>query len=266
LQAGKYDLSAAMSPIQIAFSLQDATPKEITFRVLKGWRIEEVAESLPTSGFEFTPQEFLNIARIRPPGYTFSEQLPNQSTMHISPYPIEGFLLPDTYVLPRNTDAVMFITTMLKNFDSKVDDTIREGLSKQDLSLYQGVILASIVEHEALLDEEKPTIASVYLNRLAESMKLEADPTVQYAVGGKAGHGWWSSALSVADLETESPYNTYLNEGLPPTPIGSPTLSSLRSVASPSVTSYFYFRALCDGSGKHAFSQTYEEHLQNACR
>ena len=268
IQAGKYDLSAAMSPIQIAFTLQDATPKEINFNILRGWRVEEIAAAIPTSGLEFPPDAFLQIARIRPPGYSFSEQLPVNSKIvaNGSPYPVEGFLLPDTYTLPRDASPVMLMTAILQNFDKKVDATIRQGIAEQDLSIYEGITLASIIEHEAMLEDEEPTIASVYLNRITSGMKLEADPTIQFAVGAQAGRGWWPSPLTVTDLETDSPYNTYLYDGLPPSPIGSPTLSAIRAVAFPASSGYFYFRALCDGSGKHAFAQTYEEHVQNACR
>jgi UPF0755 protein len=95
-------------------------------------------------------------------------------------------------------------------------------------------------------------------------MKLEADPTVQYAIGSESG-GWWKTSLTVDDLNVQSPYNTYLYDGLPPGPIANPGLAALRAVAYPAETTYLYFRAMCDGSGRHAFAVTYEEHLENAC-
>jgi UPF0755 protein len=97
-------------------------------------------------------------------------------------------------------------------------------------------------------------------------MKLDSDPTVQYALGyNTAAATWWTNPLSASDLQFDSPYNTYLYPGLPPGPICNPGLSALNAVAYPAQTPYYYFRAACDGSGRHAFAQTYEEHLRNAC-
>jgi len=126
--------------------------------------------------------------------------------------------------------------------------------------------LASIVEREAVLDEEMPLIASVFLNRLAAGMKLEADPTVQYALGYTAEQAaWWKNPLSAADLGVDSPYNTYRFPGLPPGAICNPGLGALQAVAFPAQTAYYYFRADCENLGAHNFAKTYEEHLGNAC-
>jgi len=98
-------------------------------------------------------------------------------------------------------------------------------------------------------------------------MKLDTDPTVQYALGYNASQGtWWTNPLSSADLQFDSPYNTYLYAGLPPGPIANPSLSALRAVAFPAETPYYFFRARCDGSGLHVFAVTFEEHLQNGCQ
>ena len=128
------------------------------------------------------------------------------------------------------------------------------------------MILASIVEREAVKDEEKPLIASVYLNRLKIGMKLDADPTVQYALGFDFTNGtWWKNPLSLNDLQFDSPFNTYIYAGLPPAPIANPGLNSLQAVAFPAETPYYFFRAKCDGSGFHFFSETFEEHVANGC-
>jgi peptidoglycan lytic transglycosylase G len=145
-------------------------------------------------------------------------------------------------------------------------NNIRDGLDRQGLSIYQAVTLASIVEREAVHYDEAPMIASVYLNRLKIGMKLDADPTVQYALGYDAvNQTWWTNPLSVDDLKINSPYNTYATDGLPPTPISNPGLEALRAVAFPAETSYYYFSAKCDDSGYHNFAQTFQEHLQNLC-
>jgi len=128
------------------------------------------------------------------------------------------------------------------------------------------VTLASIVQREAIVVDEQPMIASVFYNRLRKPMKLDSDPTVQYAVGyNQSQKTWWTNPLSVKDLKIDSLYNTYIKVGLPPSPIASPGLSALRAVAYPAQSPYFYFRARCDGSGLHAFSSTYDEHLNNSC-
>jgi UPF0755 protein len=127
------------------------------------------------------------------------------------------------------------------------------------------VTLASIVEREAAVAEEMPQIASVFLNRLALGMKLDADPTVQFALGRQPDGGWWKAGLTFADLEIDSPFNTYRFAGLPPGPIANPGLASLEAVAQPTETVYLFFRAACDGSGRHLFAVTFEEHQANAC-
>ena len=114
--------------------------------------------------------------------------------------------------------------------------------------------------------EEQPIIASVFLNRLSIGMRLETDPTVQYAIGLNPATGsWWKSPLALVDLQVDSPYNTSKINGLPPGPIASPALSALQAVAYPAQTPYYFFRARCDGSGLHLFAETFEGHLQNAC-
>jgi UPF0755 protein len=104
------------------------------------------------------------------------------------------------------------------------------------------------------------------LNRIKTGMKLDADPTVQYALGyNPIQRTWWTNPLTAADLQVASPYNTYVTDGLPPTPISNPGLVSLQAVAHPAESDYFYFNARCDGSGYHEFARTFEEHLQNLC-
>jgi UPF0755 protein len=258
VQAGDYTLSPAMTPVQIAHTLQDATPGEVRFGVLAGWRLEEIAAALPTSGLSIDPQAFLEAARMRPQGYSFSADLPQQITM-------EGFLFPDVYKIKRYASADDLIASMLSNFDQKVTPELRQGFARQGLTLYEAVTLASIVQREAVVPGEMDTIASVFLNRLAAGMKLDSDPTVQYALGYEARKNtWWTNPLTSTDVD--SPYNTYLYPGLPPGPIDNPGLEALEAVAYPQSTPYYYFRAACDGSGRHNFARTYQEHLDNACR
>ncbi len=259
LQAGEYSLSPAAPAVEIAHSLQDATPGEVEFNVLPGWRLEEIAAALPTSGLSFSEQDFLAAAAQIPPGYSFSEEIPAGGTL-------EGFLSPGSYRLPREASPDDFVRSLLDRFEDNLGENLRAGFSHQGLNLYQAVTLASIVEREAMNQEEMPLIASVFYNRLEAGTKLDSDPTVQYALGYNPDQQtWWTNPLSLADLQFDSPYNTYRSPDLPPGPIANPSLTALQAVAYPAQTPYFYFRAACDGSGKHDFSETFEEHLQKEC-
>lgn len=259
LKSGQFSLSTTMSPVQIAAELMDAALKDAIITVLPGWRIEEVAANVAVSGLSITAEAFIAAA------YS-----PTQAHLAILPVSnissLEGFLFPGSYVLPRESGLEDLLPMILTAFTEQVDTTLRDGFERQGLSLVDAVNLASIVEREAVVSEEKPLIASVFYNRLAINMRLETDPTVQYALGFNEGtNSWWKSPLFIADLAVVSPYNTYQNYGLPPGPISNPDLGSLRAVAFPAETPYYYFRAACDGSGRHNFAVTFEEHLNNSC-
>ncbi len=260
LQAGKYSLSPAVTPIDLAQILQDATPSDVTLSILSGWQMEEIAATLPTSGLEITPDEFLLAA---------SSPAQQGITLPYTPEgsSLEGFLYPASYRIPRQTTAKELISILLEAFNSRLSLEILDGLRAQGLDAYQAVTLASIVEREAVVAEEMPMIASVFLNRLAIGMALEADSTVQYARGfNQEQNTWWTNPLSGRDLQFDSPYNTYLYAGLPPRPIANPGSRALRAVAFPAQSPYYYFRATCDDSGSHTFSETFDEHLGKACQ
>jgi peptidoglycan lytic transglycosylase G len=259
IQAGQYSLSPALPPIEIARALQDATPKEVTLSVLEGWRLEEIAETIATTGLEFDGQEFLREVESPRSGYTFLEDLPPGNSL-------EGLLSPGIYRLPRESTVDEVVSRLLDEFAASLTPELLSGFEQQGLSMYEAITLASIVEREAIIKDEMPLIASVLLNRLAVGMRLEADSTVQYALGFNQNQNtWWTNPLSSQDLQIDSAYNTYRYPGLPPGPIANPGVSALRAVAFPATTPYYYFRAACDDSGKHNFSETYEEHLNNAC-
>ena len=256
IQAGEYRLNAAMSAIDIAREIQDATSTEVTFVILPGWRMEEIAASYSTSGLSITPEEFLDAAQNPPDDFEFLSDADSA----------EGFFSPDSYVLSRNISADELVTKLVRNFASRLTPDLMNGFEEQGLTVYEAVTLASIVEREAVQDEEKPLIASVYLNRLNIGMKLDADPTVQYAIGfNLLQDTWWTNPLSLEDLKFDSPFNTYIYSGLPPAPISNPGLESLQAVAFPAESLYYFFRAKCDGSGYHSFAETFEEHVANGC-
>lgn len=258
IQAGHYLLSGAMTPRQVAEALQRATLPPMVVTIPEGWRLEQIAESLEGSGVSFSSQDFLDSA------YSGLVSSPLIADLPV-PTQLEGFLFPDTYHLDAQSTAIDLLTAMLQSFDRRVTSDLRSGFAGQGLSLHQAVTLASIVEREAIVADERPMIASVFLNRLAQGMRLDADPTVQYALGRQPDGSWWKAGLTLDDLQIASPYNTYVHTGLPPGPIANPGLESLRAVAAPAETPFLYFRAACDGSGRHVFAETLEEQLQNAC-
>jgi UPF0755 protein len=229
--------------------------------VPEGRRVAEVADSLDQSGVSSRDQ-FVDLV-LHPPAdlTTIVGGVPNGHSL-------EGYLYPDSYRFRRGESARDVARTMLQDFHDRVPSDLASAFAANGLSLYQGVTLASIVEREAVVPSDRPIVASVYVNRLKRGMRLQADPTVQYALFGddrqSAPGSYWKRSLTFADLAIESPYNTYQMTGLPPGPICSPGLASLVAVAHPSVSDYLYFVAKPDGS--HAFSATFEEQQQNVAR
>jgi len=256
IQTGTYRLSPVQTGRDIAQMLKSTTLTEVIFSVLPGWRMEEIATSLPSSGLNITPTAFLAAASApaNAPGY-----LPAGATA-------EGFLSPGDYTLPRSTSAEQLVFLLLQSSSSELTPDLQSGFSSHGLTVFQAVTLASIIQREAVVADEMPMIASVFYNRLAVNMRLQTDPTVQYALGYDATHAtWWTNPLSLDDLKVDSPYNTYLHPGLPPGPISNPGLAALQAVAAPARSNYFYFQARCDKSGLHNFAETLAQHQQNNC-
>jgi UPF0755 protein len=259
IEAGGYVLTGDMTVRDIAEALQSAELRDRSFTVVEGWRREQIAQALAGADLGITEEGFMQASSSLPAEYSPFFDLPPSAS-------VEGFLFPDTYSINIDMTADELVISMLENFNKRISTDLRTALLDQGLSLYQGVILASIVEREAVVPDERELIASVFINRLILDMKLEADPTVQYALGQQPEGSWWKAPLSLSDLEVNSPYNTYLYQGLPAGPICNPGLDSLQAVAYPASTSYLYFRAQCDGSGRHFFALTFEEHQMNACQ
>jgi len=173
-----------------------------------------------------------------------------------------------TYSFAHNVTAQDVVSAMVKALADRLTPDLVRQAAAEGMSVQQLLTLASIVEREALLPEERPVIASVYLNRIREDMNLQADPTVQYAVtaipGNVSRFGYWKQELTMSDLQYDSPYNTYARKGLPPGPICNPGLDSILAVVHPAQTDYLFFVARPDGS--HAFSRTFDEHERNVQR
>ena len=245
IQPGEYQFSNSMSELELADSLGNPIPTQTTISILAGWRKEEIAETLADLGLDLSRDAFL-------------EAVEDQKK--------EGYLFPGSYQVERNISAEILVDTFYQRFLSQITSDLEEAINASGLTIQQAVILASIIEREAVLEEEMPQIASVFLNRLEIDLNLAADPTVQYAIGYNEHHQtWWTNPLSLDNLNLNSPYNTYKYNGLPPGPICNPGLPALLAIAYPADTSYLYFRAACDGSGQHLFAETFAEHLGNAC-
>ena len=256
LQAGVYLIPREITPKLLADSLIDPNPEDVAFSFPAGWRVEEIAGLLPSSGLNIQPDEFIE--------YVKNAAIGETTFGKINGY--EGFLFPGEYQILRDATLEDLVQELTGRFTQQLPADYEQRLNEIGLTLYEGVILASIIEKEAVISDEAPIIAGVFLNRLAMGMPLQSDPTVQYALGYIEESGtWWKNPLSANDLTFESPYNTYQTNQLPPSPICNPGMNSLLSIVNAQKTDHLFFRAACDGSGLHIFSRTYQEHLEAAC-
>ncbi len=257
LEAGEYELRANMTMNELIDSLQHGRLREVSVTIPEGKRAEEVAALLEERGI-VESSVFLGLVRSSSPAYDFLQD--RRADARTS---MEGFLFPETYLIPADYDAQQVLDLLVMTFAESFSAEMRQAAAEAGMSVYEVVTLASIVEREAVVAEERPIIASVYLNRLEQGMYLQSDPTVQYALGYQEDAGqWWKIPMSLEeDVVVDSPYNTYMYPGLPPGPICSPGLASMQAVLEPADTPYLFFFSKFDGS--HAFAETYEEHLQN---
>jgi UPF0755 protein len=257
IEVGEFTLRQTMTIPEIAQTLQKGQRPEQVVTVQEGLRLEQVA-AVVAEQTGISAAEFLALAtggwRDAGLAFDFLADLPPGATL-------EGFLFPDTYRLPEDATAGDLLGRMLKTFEERVSPEMRAAAANRGLTVHQLVTLASIVEREAVLDDERPLIAGVYANRLESGWFLGACPTVQYSLGAPAE--WWPQ-LTLENTEMDSPYNTYRNLGLPPGPICSAGLASLQAAAFPADTDYFFFLADCTKKdGSHMFAVTEGEHLAN---
>jgi UPF0755 protein len=257
LEAGDYVLRRNMTMREIAQALQKANFEEVAVTIPEGWRAEQTAELLTAENimdgavFLATVRQGVGIEHPlladRPAGASY-----------------EGYLFPDTYRLPANATPEDLINRMLENMANKVPANAVELAAAQGYTFFELLTIASIVEREAVAPEERPTIASVYLNRLAQNMPLQADPTVQYAMGYQTDSGqWWKTPVALEEYsQVNSPYNTYLNYGLPPGPIANPGAASVSATLQPEQTTYLFLMA-CGGEGQHLFADDFATHEVN---
>lgn len=235
IQAGDFRLSPSMSTTQIALNLTHGT-LDIRVTIPEGKRATEIAEILSK--------------KITSYNTSFATTLATQ----------EGYLFPDTYLFQSDASISQIMTTMENNFKTKYEEAQKYKTTK--LTKEQAVILASIVEREAISPKDKQLAASVLENRMVLGMALGSDVTLEYALGFQpVENTWWKKDLTADDLQLNSPYNTRLNAGLPPTPISNPGLISLEAVLNPPATDYLYY--VSDDKGVLHFAKTLEEHNAN---
>jgi len=256
IKAGDFQLSPGQSPQSIIDTIT-RTPSTMLTQALipEGWRSGQIADKLAAADL-IGRDRFLALTLTGTFSYDFLPDRPIGGD-------IEGYLFPDTYSFPQHgadrEQAVLDI--MLANFGKRVTPSIRQAAQARGYTLHQIVTLASIIEREAQLPAERPIIAGVFTNRLDAGMKLDADPTTQYALG-KPGD-WWPY-LRLDPNTVDNPYNTYVHTGLPPGPISNPGLASIQAAVAPAQHTYLYFVAC--GNGSHAFAATLEEHERNRVR
>jgi UPF0755 protein len=217
-----------------------------TVTIPEGWTIAQIAPALAKT--LKVPVDSVNSA-VRDTALLARLDIPNPT--------LEGYLFPDTYAFPIGTTARQAVREMVYSFERRWKPAWDSAALAMKINRNDLVTMASIVEKEARLPEERPVIAAVYYNRLRKGMLLQADPTVQYALGHHVGR------VLYKDLAIQSPYNTYVNKGLPPGPIASPGVASLAAAANPANVQYLYFVASADGH--HEFRMTLEQHA-NAVR
>ena len=237
IQYGGFRLTRQMSASDIADELTHGTV-DVWVTIIEGVRTEEIARTISQS-LKIPESVFLAVAKDK-----------------------EGYLFPDTYLIPKTAKAQEIVTILENNFNQKVGTSFNQGFAKQNLSLNDAITLASLLEREAQSLDDKKMVAGILLNRLAINMPLQVDATVQYALGyDNDEQTWWKKNLTNADLKIDSLYNTYLYPSLPPGPIANPGLDSIQAVAQPTVNDYLYY--LTDKNGNMHYAKTLEGHNRN---
>jgi UPF0755 protein len=262
IQAGRFVLETNMDIARLVTALTSApSAAGLSVRVIEGKRLEEIAEELGTQQI-VSPTNFLNLAKTPEGAAKFQDDFLSASGRP-GDQGLEGYLFPDTYEIEfkEGDNSEEVIKKMLDTMEEKFTPEMRQAAADQGRTIHQILTIASIVQREAVHEEEMPVIASVFWNRLPLDMRLDADPTTQYAAG-KPG-SWWK-VIDFDPSTVDSPYNTYLVHGLPPGPICNPGEAAIKAALYPAADSkYLFFVAKGDKSGFHAFAETLEEHNRN---
>jgi len=247
LKAGEYRFDQPMTPFQVIDKIARGDVYVVNLTLPEGLTIAEMAKLFESHGLG-SAQSFVSAAS-------------DARLIHAldpAAHDLEGYLFPDTYALPRHTTAAQLMKLAVDRFERVFTPELRSDAAAAQLTVRQAVTLASIVEKESARADERPRVASVYVNRLRIGMPMQCDPTVIYALS-RAGK--YSGNLHREDLAFDSPYNTYRYPGLPPGPIASPGRGALEAAVHPATSEYLYFVSRNDGS--HEFARTLEEHNRN---
>ncbi len=252
LKAGKYIINNGMTPQEVLDHLISGGIKKqsVKFTIPEGFELRQIADRLSGMGL-VDKERFINLVSDKDmytKRYVFLKNLPEGASL-------EGYLFPDTYEVYKDATEEDIIDKMLSQFDKIYNNDIKGNYDKENISLNELITLASIIEREAKVDEERRIISGVFYNRLEKNMKLQSCATVQYALGDRKSH------LSNEDLEIKSNYNTYMYNGLPPGPIATAGLKSIKAALYPENVDYLYFVLKNDGSGSHIFSTNYRDHI-----
>ena len=243
-RTGVYELSPSMDMDEIMQILMDGSQNTLRFMVPEGYTLKQIADRFAETG-NGTAEDFLNETQNGDFDFEYNDQMVDGEKRY------EGFLYPDTYEIYKNESAHGIIQRMLTRFEQVYDAAADETtVDTSKYSVFDLVTVASLIEREVKLDEERPLVASVIYNRLNKNMKLQMCSTVQYALGTP------KARLMNSDLKIDSPYNTYQNAGLPAGPIASPGQASISAALHPADTDYLYFVLTSAGSGKHNFAST----------
>lgn len=234
IQAGLFKLSSSQSAKEIAKNLTFGA-YDVWVTIPEGYRIEEIADRLEKQ-LKIERSEFLNYAQ-------------------------EGYMFPDTYLIPKDFTAQETAALMRQNFNKQFNQNFKTDLTKINLTEKDLVILASLVEREAKLAKDRPVVAGILINRYRNNIPLQVDATVQYAIGKRKNSDTYWPQINASDLSFNSLYNTYLNASLPPGPIANPGIESIKSVIYYNESDFLFY--LTDNKGQMHYAKTLEEHNQN---
>lgn len=253
LAAGLYELSPSMSSREILdLIIKGPSPEFIRITIPEGYTVAEIVNTLVKKGLGTEKEYYQVMQGYEANEYSFLKDVPSGNKR------LEGFLFPDTYFFDLDTKPKEIIDRFLQRFEQELTTETVARLKELNISIFTWVNKASIVEKEAVIEDERPIIAGIFDKRLEIGMNLGSDPTVKYVMKEA------KPFLTFEDIKIDSPYNTYKYPGLPPGPIANPGHASLNAVLYPKETEYLYFVAKNDGS--HAFAVTYEEHLRNVSK
>ena len=248
LQAGMYKIEGGMSNGAIVNEFANGRIELIDFIVPEGFNVVKTGRKLESLGLG-SAEKFIELAKNYAP-YDYMKT----DNPHVI-FKTEGFLYPATYKVPYGASEEEYLRILVRHFNEVMEKNgVLEAVKKRDLNMRDVVNMAAMVEMEAVYAEEQPRIAGVFLKRVEIGMPIQSDTTIQYILGAQ------KETITFKDTEIDNPYNTYQNFGLPPGPIGSPSLSAIQAVLEPEQTDYLYFVAQNDGH--HRFSRTYAEHLR----